>query len=82
MLDQGSSIEVLRDLDALQDVIDMVKMGQKKVLATHLPPTRLKGKQINGQDATDLGTEAILYMRQFMQNKELPKELEKKILKA
>lgn len=72
----------MNDLDALQDVIDMVKMGQKKVLATHLPPTRLKGKQINGQDATDLGTEAILYMRQFMQNKELPKELEKKILKA
>jgi hypothetical protein len=49
------------------------------ILKTHLPPDRLRGKRIGGVDATDLGTEAILYMRQFMQLKQLPDELVQKI---
>jgi hypothetical protein len=48
-------------------------------LKTHLPTDRLRGKQIEGVHATDLGTEAILYMQQFMQLKELPDKLVQKI---
>lgn len=70
----------MNDLDALQDIIDMVKATDMVKLNKHLPPNRLQGKQINGVDATDLGTEAILYMRQFMAGKALPNELEKKLL--
>ncbi len=44
-----------------------------------MPTDRLRGKQIEGVDATNLGTEAILYMRQFMQLKELPDMLVQKI---
>ena len=35
--------------------------------------------KIGGVDAIDLGTEAILYMRQFMQHKKMPEELVQKI---
>merc|ERR1712128_354988 len=38
-------------------------------LKAHLPPNRLEGKMINGVDAIDLGSEPILFMRHFMQNK-------------
>jgi hypothetical protein len=81
----------MNDLDALQDLIDMVDATQQQqqpsdttstsssssrrveaILKTHLPPDRLRGKRIGGVDATDLGTEAILYMRQFMRLKQLP----------
>jgi quinolinate synthase len=72
----------MNDLDALQDIIDMVEAGgtvnSTKLLA-HLPPDRLRGKSIDGVDATELGTEAILYMRQFMQRKALPSELVQKV---
>mmetsp|Transcript_32433 Transcript_32433/g.54283 ORF Transcript_32433/g.54283 Transcript_32433/m.54283 type:complete len:596 (-) Transcript_32433:139-1926(-) len=68
----------MNDLEALQDIIDMVDEGNIK-LAKHLPPDRLRGKSIDGMDATDLGTEAILYMRQFMQDKALPQELVDKV---
>jgi quinolinate synthase len=70
----------MNDLDALQDIIDMVKATDTYRLTKHLPSTRLKGKQINGVDAVELGTEAIVYMRQFMIDKELPIELEAKVL--
>jgi quinolinate synthase len=71
----------MNDLDALQDIIDLVASNNSTgTLASHLPPDRLKGKLINGQDATDLGTEAILYMRQFMQSKQLPDDLVQKII--
>jgi quinolinate synthase len=72
----------MNDVDALQDIIDMVDVGgtinETKLLA-HLPPDRLRGKSIDGVDATELGTEAILYMRRFMQTKALPEELVKKV---
>ena len=73
----------MNDLDALQDVIDMVSRtrndgGSSKdemTLTTHLPPQRLQGRQIGGVDAMDLGTKPILYMREFMKNGALPEEL-------
>ena len=75
----------MNDLDRVHDIIEMVK-GTKSAssdsgskLQSHLPPNRLEGKLINGLDAVDLGSEAILYMRQFMQKKALPDELVEKI---
>jgi quinolinate synthase len=83
----------MNDLDALLDIIQMVddihhqqpsQAGNKRSkseikLSKHLPPTRLRGKTIGGVDATELGSEAILYMRQFMQAKGLPVELVQKV---
>jgi quinolinate synthase len=71
----------MNDVDALQDIIDMVKATDTNRLEKHLPPSRLQGKQINGVDATDLGTEAIVYMRAFMSQNALPDALEQKLLK-
>lgn len=70
----------MNDLDRVQDIIQMVRQGSTQQLKKHLPPNRLQGRKINGQDATELGSEAILYMRQFMQSKQLPQELVEKIL--
>lgn len=72
----------MNDLDALQDIIDMVDSGSDKDnlrLKGHLPPDRLRGKQINGVQATELGIEPIMYMRDFMQNKVLSDELIQKV---
>lgn len=70
----------MNDLDALSDVVNMVKEGGNELkLRAHLPPTRLEGQQINGVDATDLGIKPIMYMREFMQQGELSDELVKKI---
>jgi quinolinate synthase len=75
----------MNDLDALQDIIDMVESansGSTKDeirLKAHLPPNRLRGKQIGGVAAMDLGVESILYMREFMTNKALPDDLVAKI---
>lgn len=84
----------MNDLDSLQDIIQMVEdirhhqpskggadtKGKTELkLLKHLPRTRLRGKTIKGMDATELGTEAILYMRQFMQSKGLPQELVQKV---
>lgn len=83
----------MNDLDALHNIIQMVDdirdhqtyggaINRSKTelkLQKHLPPTRLVGKSIGGVDATALGTEAILYMRQFMQGKVLPDELVQKV---
>jgi len=74
----------MNDLDAVQDIIDMVyevRQGEDKgnrsqrQLRKHLPPTRLKGKFIDGIDATELGTQPIIFMRKFMQDKSIPNEL-------
>jgi len=74
----------MNDLDAVQDIIDMVdevRQGDdngnrsQRQLRKHLPPTRLKGKFIDGIDATELGTQPILFMRKFMQDKLIPNEL-------
>ena len=70
----------MNDLDALQNIIDMVQAGDKEVaLLAHLPPDRLRGKSINGIKAMDLGVESIMYMRDFMANKVLPEELIDKV---
>lgn len=75
----------MNDIDALQDIIDLVddkRQGNERSGATlkkHLPPTRLKGKFINGVEATELGTEAILFMRKFMLSQSMPEELVTKI---
>jgi quinolinate synthase len=72
----------MNDLDALQDIVDMVRSGSPKDemrLTSHLPPSRLQGKMIGGVNAIDLGTMPILYMREFMKNGVLPEELLKKV---
>mmetsp|Transcript_10817 Transcript_10817/g.31484 ORF Transcript_10817/g.31484 Transcript_10817/m.31484 type:complete len:631 (+) Transcript_10817:276-2168(+) len=75
----------MNDVDALQDIIDLVddkKNGDKRsqgILKKHLPPSRLQGKFINGIEATELGTEAILFMRKFMVNQSMPDELVTKV---
>ena len=70
----------LNDLDRVVDIIGLKQDGNQVRLAKHLPPNRLQGRWIDGRDATDLGTEAIMYMRQFMQSQRLPEELVSKIL--
>lgn len=75
----------MNDVDALQDIIDLVdekRQGDVRshgILQKHLPPARLQGKFINGVDATELGTEAILFMRKFMQSQSMPEELVTKV---
>jgi len=75
----------INDLDAVQDIIDLVHEkrrgddNSRQLLNKHLPPTRLKGKFIDGIDATELGTEAILFMRKFMENKSMPNDLVDKV---
>jgi quinolinate synthase len=76
----------MNDVDALQDIIDLVddeRQGNDRsggILKKHLPPTRLQGKFINGIEATELGTEAILYMRKFMLSQSMPEELVTKVI--
>lgn len=66
----------MNDLDALQDIIDMVDAGDQEVtLKAHLPPDRLRGKSLGGVNAMDLGVESIMFMRDFMQNKQMPDDL-------
>lgn len=79
----------MNDLDAVQDIVDMIVRGQQRdnvtatnnnnhrglQLSKHLPPNRLKGKMIGGRDAIELGVEPIVYMREFMKNKRLSDDL-------
>ena len=77
----------MNDLDALNDVADLVLRAQtsgvgspdRMKLVTYLPPNRLQGKMIGNILAVDLGSEPILFMRQFMQEKAIPEELVRKI---
>lgn len=69
----------MNDLDRVHDIVEMVREGSQN-LKRHLPPNRLQGRTINGQDATELGSEAILFMRQYMQTKRLPDDLVRKII--
>ena len=74
----------MNDLDALTDIAEMVieNDDNELKLKSHLPPQRLKGKQINGVDAIDLGSEPILFMRHFMKEKSLSETLVRKINKS
>jgi len=66
----------MNDLDAVQDIIDMVGSGDSDViLKSHLPPDRLRGKMIDGVPATELGVEPIMFMRDYMTNKKLSEAL-------
>lgn len=70
----------MNDLDALLNVLHTAAQGDpQKILPSHLPTDRLSGKFLNGRSATELGSEAILYMREFMQHQQLPAELVQKI---
>jgi quinolinate synthase len=70
----------MNDLDALHDVVDMVEADpQSPKLKAFLPPDRVQGKKIDGVSAVELGSEPILFMRQFMQEKAIPDALVKKI---
>jgi quinolinate synthase len=77
----------MNDLNSLIDVIDMVGANQKqggagdeaKILNEFLPPNRIQGRTINGVSAVDLGSQPILYMRQFMKEKSIPEELVQRI---
>jgi len=70
----------MNELDALADVVEMVISGTKQIqLQKHLPPQRLLGKKLNGVDAISLGVEPIQYMRGFMKENALPKQLVKRI---
>mmetsp|Transcript_14289 Transcript_14289/g.18024 ORF Transcript_14289/g.18024 Transcript_14289/m.18024 type:complete len:571 (-) Transcript_14289:45-1757(-) len=75
----------MNDLDALENVVDMViSQGEQDdaTLKRHLPPDRLSGKMLGGVNAIDLGTEPILFMRQFMKDSLLPDQLVRKISKV
>ncbi len=72
----------MNDLDAVQDIIELIGskssdggINPQLQLSKLLPPNRLGGKQINGRDAIDLGTEPIVYMREFMKSKKLSEGL-------
>ncbi|KAL9189407.1 hypothetical protein ACHAXT_009082 [Thalassiosira profunda] len=66
----------MNDLDAVQDIVDMIATKSSELeLSKHLPPNRLGGRTIDGRDAIDLGTEPIVYMREFMKEKRLSEEL-------
>ena len=76
----------MNDLDALQDILDRKERSQKGSdqdelqLQSQLPPQRLKGMEINGIPATELGVLPIVYMRELMKNKRLPDELVQQVL--
>lgn len=70
----------MNDLDAVQDIIEMVGSGDSELtLSSHLPPDRLRGKMIDGVRAIDLGVEPIMFMRDYMTNKKLSEALLAKV---
>jgi len=70
----------MNDLDAVQDIVDAIAVpGHELRLAKHLPPVGLTGKMIDGRDAVDLGTEPIMYMREFMKKKRISDDLVDKV---
>ena len=78
----------MNDLDAVQDIVDMIGRSSSDgsdtlqlQLNKHLPPNKLGGKKINGRDAIDLGTEPIVFMREFMQSKKMSDSLVERIEK-
>lgn len=70
----------MNDLDALNDVVDMVINSSGKESAVpsdelklkgYLPPDRLRGKMLGNMKAIDVGSLPILYMRHFMKEKSM-----------
>jgi quinolinate synthase len=72
----------MNHLDALMDVLELVRNRQDMTLSKHLPPDRLGGKYIQGRPAIEFGTEPIVYMREFTQHKRLPDELIQRVVKG
>jgi len=70
----------MNDLDAVQDIIDALAVpGHEMRLAKHLPPGGLANKKIGGRDAIEMGTEPIMYMREFMKTNRISDELVEKV---
>jgi len=71
----------MNDLDAVQDIVDMIasESSNELQLSKHLPPNRLGGQKINGNDAIELGVEPIVYMREFMKDKRLSEGLVERV---
>lgn len=76
----------MNDLDALQDIMDMISSAHASKsnsvelqLSKHLPPNKLQGQKINGRDAIELGSEPIIYMKDFMKERRLSDELVKRV---
>jgi len=73
----------MNDLDAVMDLLTMIHEGdQGDRLKKHLPPDRLSGRSIGDKSATELGSEAILYMRSFMKEQKLPEELCERVVQG
>ncbi|KAL3770477.1 hypothetical protein ACHAW5_001490 [Stephanodiscus triporus] len=81
----------MNDLDAVRDIVDMIGRQRSSTtsnardelrLSRHMPPNRLAGKYIDGKDAIELGTEPIVYMREFMKEKRLGDELVERVERA
>lgn len=81
----------MNNLDALINVLELIQQQQSgsdasaaaaNVLLKHLPPDRLRGKRIDGRPAVDLGTEPIVYMREFNKTKRLPEDLVQRIMQG
>lgn len=70
----------MNHIDAVTDVLHLVRQDDEAKLSRYLPPNRLKGKFISGMNAMDLGVEAIVYMRQFMKNHAIPDDLVQKVM--
>jgi len=79
----------MNDLNALEDVIDLVIDGQKKdtILMKHLPPNKLlspSNKARFGSNITnvmDLAVQPIMFMRHYMKNGVLSDDLLQRIRK-
>ena len=82
----------MNSLDTLIDLLELIQTNKapsdasassrsEMTLRGHLPPDRLRGKSIDGQLATDLGTQPIVYMREFNQTKQLPIGLVQRVIR-
>ena len=80
----------MNSLDALIDLLELIQQNtspsnttatshSETKLRGHLPPDRLRGKRIDGQLAMDLGTQPIVYMRDFNKMKQLPVDLVQRV---
>lgn len=75
----------MNDLDALTDVLELVERhggATAEEMVPYLPPARLQGQILNGVPATELGTQAIGFMREYMQTKQIPTSLCQKVMRS
>jgi quinolinate synthase len=82
----------MNSLDSLSDLMELIRNVQSQprsdaqslhsenLLQRHLPPDRLLGKWIDGRLASDLGTEPIVYMREFNLTKQIPADLVQRVM--